>query len=452
MVDVSRFHQVAATNQSSLKIDTANQQIVAPQTTFSGKVAKFFGTESQATKVQRLNDNINIRNEFVQALENKYGANDPAVMAAKNKILADVGKSLSSREINKVLTEVHKTTTATVALTNPANNQVANIPLKSLPASLVNSTPNLQAILQTKVDNGRDMIRDLVAQNGNQPNPPAQPAQVSDIMWFLQVAAEGRNGQTFKEGAVTIPDPGGHIRDFLDSYQEVYQRKSSHLNETGGFQDSGAAHRGIDMHSGQGLATQLPNSRNHSLYGFLPANAPNLSMPNDRLFVKLEGHGARLWGDPKFGHDNTGPANRNLQKHDLADGLSHGASFLSGIKDKVFKKPVNPDARKERIPNDVKDQFKALAKAFEGHPQQGTLNQDNPTGISRGVRVMAQNLTAVSGNLANMIANNQGDPVANQMLKQGVDGMLNSLTQRYGGGAQITERIGNEVILENGDF
>lgn len=448
-IDVSRFH-VAAQTGGALKVDQQNADIVAPQTTLGGKIAKFFHRETNAEKLQRINDNINVRDAFVDSLKQRYGDNATTQQIAQ-QIKADPTKALTAREVKGVFKELHKAGVGTVTLTNPATGLQAQIPLKSLPQSLVSGTPNLQQALQNKVNNGQQIVNALV-NNNNPPQGPATMQDVADVMWFLQVAAEQRNGQTFKQGAVTLPDPGGRVTAFLDSNPEVYQRKSSHLDENGGFQANGNAHRGIDMHSGHGLATQLPNSRNHILYGFLPSNANNLHMPDDRLFVKLEGHGAYLWGDPVHGRDVNGPADRGVRGHDVKDGLAHGGSFLSGLKDKILKKPVDPDARKERIPNDVKDQFKQLTKAFQNHPELATLTQDNPTGISRGIRVMAQNLTLVSGNLANMIANNQGDPVANQMLKQGVDGMLQSLTQRYGGGVQLTERIGNEVILEHGDI
>src|SRR5262245_36012019 len=330
MVDISHFSYAAALPKSALA-DTrvtlnANQtQVInAPLPTGGGRSFVFASkTPPPLTRGQAL-ENAEVRTAFLAALTQKYGGGANAIPATVvQELTVPQGQgaaTLTAGDVHRILTEVHTNTNAQVQLTVPPHGHNVNVDLNTLPIALVQNTATangVQQALQAKVTHGQQIIADL--HNGNVPNPnPPQAQDVADCLWYLYTLAEHVNNQAIPEGALNIHDPGNRIRNYFDSCPaEVYQRSSSHVDEKGGFQSmQGGVHRGIDLASGVGWHTQLPNGYAHVMYGRLGTDNthPGIAMPHERLFIKLESHGCRyntLWT-----RDPQGPADRPARAGD----------------------------------------------------------------------------------------------------------------------------------------
>lgn len=447
-VNISGFSGAAAAAKADATITLNNQAPngLKAQKSLFGKVATFF--QSDQTKMQKAQDNAAARQAFVNALASKYGANDNAVVDVAQKVMADTSKPLKAKEVKAVLQEVHARAQTSVTLNLP-HGRTADVKLSGLPQSLVESTGAgaIQQALQQKVDNGRNIMQSVMNGTIQQPTNPSLQ-DVSDVMWFLQCTCEAKAGMQYSSGAMTIPDTNGRVRAYMDSCAEVYVRSSSHMDDWGGFQTrADGAHRGIDVKQDGNLATALPHERAHVLFGQL-AQDTNLKMPEGRLFLKLEGHGCRI-GDVnkiRIARHGTTAQSRAVRLSDIQQSVGHTASFAKTR----GASTVNPTERKERIPSDIKSQYKDLQKLVKDDPQlNAQMKEGQPTKRSGGVRVMYDNLIETSKLLAQKFG--QGNDAAVQTLKTQIDDMRAALEQRFDP-ATLHLRIGNEVILTAGDL
>src|SRR5690606_18187822 len=114
---------------------------------------------------------------------------------------------------------------------------------------------------------------------------------VTDVMWYLHAMAEYKAGAHWKEGAITIEDPGGRIREFLDKCEgHAYQRPSTHVE---GFQSApNGRPRGIDCYGQLGPDQVLPYGRQTILYQQMGTQTDQTPlMPRNMLFLKMEQYG-----------------------------------------------------------------------------------------------------------------------------------------------------------------
>ena len=278
--------------------------------------------------------------------------------------------------------------------------------------------------VQAKINRGHDILEGV--RNGTRStDQPATKKDVSDIAFYLQARGQLANaGEAFSSGAFTIPDPGSRIRNFLDSCPDAYQRASSHTKQ---FQAlDGARHRGIDLPEGGGssLDEAMPYGMETLLYGSLPKNEV-MCMPEDRLFLKLESHGAWL-SKPKPGYEGGAPR-RPAQLHDVGAFLGHACSFLA-----TRGQGSAEGSRKERIPDDFKTQFKQLLEAAPSASK--FLKQDDPMNESMGVRVAYRNAK---------------DALAVELPWDesfAIQKFVHDIENRF---SHLDVRIGNEIILDN---
>lgn len=236
--------------------------------------------------------------------------------------------------------------------------------------------PQLQAALQAKVTAGADLVQQLQLglHDGAQ---RCTQEDATNIAHFFQALGQQQKGE-FRSGAFNIEDPGQRIRQFLDTCPVSYQRESSHV---GKFQsDAGGRHRGLDCEgSGSKLGEFLPNNNKTILYGTMKGH----DLPNERLFFKMESHGAFL-SRPKGGGDADGPS-RSGNWHDVGALVGHGVSYVL-----TRGKGSAPGTFKERLPDSVKNEFKAFTKSV-GEPAKSMLLANNPTGKEAGIRVIISN-------------------------------------------------------------
>ena len=303
--------------------------------------------------------------------------------------------------------------------------------ISSLPESeRSEAVRNMPKVLQDRVNHGHELYTGIMS---GDITGPASTADVRDLMTFL--TAKGmEKSDGFSEGAFSIQDPGHQLRNFLDSCSEVYQRPSSHISK---FTEApGGTHRGIDIDGD----VKLPFGKATVLFGAM--NDGVEGMKGDRLFIKMESHGCRLSsGSLGNKRDATGPADRPMRFfRDLKQTLGHAGGFFKTLMRKVSggKLFANaPDSRKERIPSDIKKEYKALVKQLKDSGNdlaKGLLELDNPTSDSRGVRTMVDNLrSALEGTTL------QGDDRA------AAQELLDKISTRYD---HLDVRVGDEMILD----
>lgn len=287
----------------------------------------------------------------------------------------------------------------------------------------------LEKVVQYKINKGHELVSQLL--EGTLPDDRKCTVEdMTNIMFFVQVRGEEMNGGSFKDGAFTLPDPGQRIRQFLDTCPMSYQRDSSHITA---FQtEAGAGQRGIDAYgSGKQLKEYLPHGMKTLLYGSVPQNSGSLKMPEDRLYLKIESHGAWLTR-PRGGDEAAGPHRRG-NHHDVGAFLGHSLSFIVTR----FQK-AGADTRKERLPTDLaKDYKNVMSKVDSGTKQ--LLERNAPLSTAGGIRIMMDNLK-------DGLRSTDPQTADHRLLK----GIYDEIFKRYPD--DFTARFGNEIVMLTQDI
>lgn len=280
----------------------------------------------------------------------------------------------------------------TLCMVMPPNGTPFSLDTKCLPSTLPKgmSVGAFQTQLQSKIFQGHQLIQDLT--NGRVPNRTCNVEDMTNIMWCLQVQGEMKVGQSFEQGAFSIPDPNGRILQFLDSCPEAYQRESSHIEDIQ--RHPGCKHRGIDASGSNAKLDQLlPHGMQTLLYGKLPKDEAQL--PEQRLFMKIEEHGCFL-SKPKGGRDADGPG-RAYNRYDLGAFLGHVGTTIPSLLRKLSGKGEGEGTFKERLSPELKNGYQSLMQNMHEEVK-GILNFGKPLSTSGGVRVMLDNINTVLGN------------------------------------------------------
>lgn len=402
-MDIGKFRDLAASNQMGrARLEERDTQqapfsettVTAPNRSSTGKlfsrIGDFFNRATKTGKETQAVQNSEVRQSFAEALRRAYPNAQSSVI---DKVTQHSTKPLMVRDIRTILTDVELSNkVGAMRFTVPTSNQPISISPSLIPRSTLQQVDNLQTELQGKIDRGRELVDKLRHNTGDKPVVPSKK-DVSDIMWFLHVAAEGKAGAPFKAGAITVDDPGGRIREYLDRSSEVYQRKSSHI---GGFQKvDGGAHRGIDFGGApNNLDELLPNGRSTVLYGRLALDTQQ--MPREMLFLKMESHGCRLASPSGKIRDGEGhgPQDRKVKLgHDLKAFFGHAFSFLGGIGERSSGNHA-ADSRKERVNKPFIEGYQTLLNQVPPLVRE-MLERDDPLSKSGGIRVMANNIEQV---------------------------------------------------------
>lgn len=302
------------------------------------------------------------------------------------------------------------------------------------------SVVDLRAEVQQKINAGHELLENI---RNDRHDAPATKEDVSNITFYLQAKGQKTAGQTFQSGAFSLPDPDCKIRKFLDSSPQAYQRASSHL---GDFQKlEGGRHRGIDLTEGgnRSLSEAMPFGKETLLYGSMPQNE-DLRMPEDRIFLKLESCGAWL-SKPSAGYEanNAGPR-RTGQWHDIGTFVDHSCNFL-----KSRGKGSAAGTQKERIPKDIKNDFKEICEINPGLAERMKLG--DPTNKSHGIRFMYANAKAELQRMNEEMGFADADEALLGQDRFNLDfvkmnDFVNKLENRF---THLDKRIGNEVIFDN---
>lgn len=295
----------------------------------------------------------------------------------------------------------------------------------------------LRTEMQDKINAGERLLHDI---NAGTAQTPASLKDMTDLMSYLQARAQGEHGN-FVEGSMSIPDPDNKIKNFLDTCPEAYQRKSSHIGEFQN-QDGGVGtHRGIDAYGRtRNPDEMLPNGRKTLMYGSMNQNAQGMKMPEERLWMKMEPHGAWAFSPKK--NDIAGPK-RAANSHDGKAAVGHSLSFLETI-----GQGSAAGSRKERIPDDIKREWTALQKearrelAGQDVPDELAAMLKSGEGLqtARGVRFINDYLETL-----------KDEGSLSPGLRDKFKTMQDNLHQRFPVDT-LNARIGNEVILKTTDL
>jgi hypothetical protein len=296
---------------------------------------------------------------------------------------------------------------------------------------------SLTAEVQEKINSGERLLHDI--KNDTAPQQCSQK-NMTDLMMYLQARAQSQHGN-FVEGSMSIPDPDNKIKIFLDTNPEAYQRKSSHIGEFQNQAGGEGTHRGIDAYGRtRNTDEMLPNGRKTLMYGTMHHDPQGMKMPENRLWMKMESHGA--WAFSPKVNDPTGPK-RSANSHDGKAAVGHSLSFLE-----TLGKGSAKGSRKERIPDDIKAAWKQLQKLarkdLEGKNPPDELTQMLRDGeglqTARGVRFINDYLNTL-----------QGTQALSPELRDQAKYMQNVLKSRFPQDT-LNARIGNEVILKDDDL
>jgi hypothetical protein len=295
---------------------------------------------------------------------------------------------------------------------------------KRMPKSM--TIEQLTAKIQNKINSGYELLQAIHSDSLNGSHCTVE--DMTNIMFFLQAKGEAKVGN-FSQGSFSIPDPDNKIRDFLDTCKQAYQRTSSHVND---FQKmAGGKHRGIDAYgSNKHSDTLLPHGMKTLLYGTMTQNE-EMQMPANRLWLKIESHGAWLTS-PKGSRDVPGPG-RTMNRHDTMAMAGHSVSFLE-----TRGKGSLAGSFKERIPSSVKNDYRAMLELAPTEIQD-ILNKNNPTGKAMGIRVMVRNVE----NALEQV------PLDKPELSKSMMNFLDTIHRNY---SDLDIRIGNEVILSDSEL
>ncbi len=267
--------------------------------------------------------------------------------------------------------------------------------IKSLPRmERQEARENLAATLTQRVAHGETLARTVLS-GGLVERCNAQNA--SDILLFLDAKnrSVSADGTTFSSGAFSIEDSEGRLYEYLDASDDKYLRSSSHMkadqharitNSAG--QQHENVHRGIDFKGGP--QTALPNGMRTLLFAAIPANAE--AGTERRIFMKAESYGCCIssLGDAQkaAGRSSVGSESRTSNGWaDIKQMIGHTASFIT-----TRFEEAGATSRKERVPTDIKDGFKALLSSPTFASVRGELAHGDPLETSNGIRSMMQNI------------------------------------------------------------
>ncbi len=428
--------------------------------------------------------------KLLKGLEAKLGNLENAG-PLRNGVPADVNQGVKDmkgplKEMKTLLREAHQLENVVTAKGYVINNQM----IRGYADMDDNERNQALQELEARMDAGKAAVDGIFGKGGAAAPPNPGLKEVGEVMWYLRMKAEDLSEGSFKKGAMTVPDPDGKLRDWLDKCGEVYIRDSSHLKEdnrkTGRANDQlaqGNAPRGMDFYAGRkdGKAQQdseLPYGMNTLLYQAFERD-------NDkRLYIKLETEGSffeaeELTTKGRVKHDDQ-IDQRSFRASDIGDFVGHATNYITG------KKEPNALARHgetaKDIPQAVKDQYKKIYDAIENAPDLHDLMGDIADMISikddltkkqkakkkLGIKVdakkkklvgevqqMMKNLDAVQDKLNKSYTDPSIDDAHKDVIKTMLDeivewrGICTDVGYRLD---RINVRVGDEVVMQPADF
>ena len=282
--------------------------------------------------------------------------------------------------------------------------------------------------------------------DGTYDNAAPRIETVIDVCWYLKGMAQEKLGESYVEGALTVPDPGGKLARFFDNCKDAYPRKSSHLKPQQDTPEGGSEGRGIDA------GGQFPGGMNTVLlHPFTTESGEK------RLYIKFESAGA--YGAPG---KNREVARRPKTAADDAETKAHALSFMGkgdqDIKQKGFAKTREGavDFAVREAYSTLRERAPARVRPILDHGQQHT-KQNRAGEVTAAGRVKAAvGLSPlywdVQTQSANVLKMQQQMTPAELRAVAGPLVAWGDAMAAAGYGADLDIRLGDEVVLQPADL
>ncbi len=206
-------------------------------------------------------------------------------------------------------------------------------------------------IIGGKLESGKAIVTDIFDNPDALDEKEVTREAVADVAWYLRSVAESKVG-AFVKGAMTVPDPGGKLKAYLDKCEEKYARGSSHMK--GEQKKEGNMGRGIDFYDGAEDPNHLlPYGMNTFLF-----QAFTTAEGEERLFIKTETESARV-SAAMFSMRSDKPESRPISiREDIPRSIKHGINLIHAMRGKHDDQ--GGAAYRERMPKEIAKRYKAL--------------------------------------------------------------------------------------------
>ena len=407
---------------------------------------------------KRLNDSV--RTSFRNAIRDMFGGESKIPANVKKAMLLkdfDEGKPLTARRILAVKAAIDNHLSA-VPDTIEVNVRGRTVTFgKAYYERMVEAMPEdarprgiegrgeLAAILRgtfsARIEQGLTVLADV--REGNGAEHPASAANVADVSLALHAIAI-MHGEGFINGAFSVADPKGRLAKWLDTSNELYLRRSSHLEAYQGMTVDGHRNvmRGIDVAEGRnGLLGGMKTVH----FGTIPdlhSTTGDGCGPQRRLFFKCESHG--IYYNPFFNHSRAagktpGMRERTSRNGDLIESLKHAFSFL----ETRGADPTAGGARKEHMTANVKE---ALNRAVAELKAAG---RGDLAAILSGNNAKKGGAKMVLDNVMKAHAADPDNPLIQRIVNDIVQAVVDDHEGKHG---DSIARLGNEVMIEDSDI
>ena len=293
--------------------------------------------------------------------------------------------------------------------------------------------------LANRIENGLKILQEVRAGMGFR--HAASAANVADLTLALHAIGLS-NGDKLPDGSFSVADPDGNLARWLDTSEDVYLRKSTHLEAYQKMTVDGHRNvlRGIDVPAGQnGLLAGMRTVH----YGTIPdLKTPDGNGPNRRLFLKCESYGC--YHNPLSKADEAAGLTPNMRPRQARDGdwsetIRHTFSYF----ETRGADPTAGGARKEHMTAGMKS---AIERAVQDLKAGGRADLAD-TLTSRNVKKGGSAL--LFDNLFKAI---DAEP-ENALLRKVVNDLIAAAKADIGDkhGTAIA-RLGNEVMIDAEDL
>ena len=297
----------------------------------------------------------------------------------------------------------------------------------------------LRATLSARIENGLRIFHDVRAGRGELHQ--ASLVNVADLTLALHAIAL-LNGDGFKRGAFSVADSDGRLARWLDTCDELYLRRSTHLESYQNMTVDGHRNilRGIDVPEGRnGLLAGMKTVH----YGTIPdmnSATGDGCGPGRRLFLKCETHG--IYINPFFrtaAGMSPGMRQRGLRLSDFPESKKHSLSFYGSR----GRDPMAGGARKEEITPGVK------AALYRADAELKAAGSNNLSRILSAEKSEKGGVMMTIDNARKALASDPDNQMMHRLFNDIVQAARDDMGDKHG---DASVRLGNEAMIEDGDI
>ena len=306
---------------------------------------------------------------------------------------------------------------------------LANTPEAERPRSL----EELQNILASRIQRGRDIIRAALLGNGHR--YAATPRNVACVTLALH-AGTVKKSEYNERGSFSVEDPDGRLYQWLDTCKELYLRTSTHAKAY--------HHQAVDGHMNMARGLDIPEGMGGLMGGMRTLHyfaLPETTGQPRRLFLKCETYGIYRNTISKAEEEQSrvpGMQTRQKRKGDTRESIKHCLSLAT-----VFTRMgQNEGNRKENTPDAI---LRATEAAQRDLRRAGLGNLADMLGkdVKRG------GIRKLLDNLANVLGAAPQTETVNAVIDTIMDA-VEAYAENLSG--EAARRMGNEVMLDAQDI